>query len=57
MEIIHFNNEASSVSIEWLALVRRIQEVCGSNLGAETAYSEFLRGFPPSLQVNSGIVP
>jgi hypothetical protein len=41
---------------EWLTLLLRILGVPGSNLGPQTGYPEFLRGFLQSFQANSGIV-
>jgi hypothetical protein len=46
------------VEVEWLALLLRILEVPGPNLGPETDYPN--RGFhdiPQSLQTNARIVP
>jgi hypothetical protein len=37
--------------------VPHLQCVSGSNLGPDTGYPEFLRGFPQFLQANAGIVP
>jgi hypothetical protein len=43
---------------EWLTLLLRIREVSGSNLGPKTDYLDwYFRGFPQSLQSDSGVVP
>jgi hypothetical protein len=49
--------QSLNVVVEWLALLLRIREVPGSNLGQDTSCPEFVRGFPQSLQPNAGIVP
>jgi hypothetical protein len=36
----YFDDRVSNVVVEWLALLLRIQEVPGSNLGQETDYPE-----------------
>jgi hypothetical protein len=40
-----------------LSILLCIRDIPGSNLGPETEYSEFFRGFPLYLQANAGIVP
>jgi hypothetical protein len=42
-----------NIVVEWLTLLLRIQEVVGSNLGAEAIYPEGFLGFPLSLQANA----
>jgi hypothetical protein len=52
-QTIHMN-----VVVEWLTLLRRIQEAPGLNLSPKTGFlTEVFRGFPQFLQVNSGLVP
>jgi len=42
--------------VDWLKLLLRIQ-VTASNVGPETGYPGFLRGFSQFLQTNSGLMP
>jgi hypothetical protein len=44
-----------NVVVEWLTILLRIREVPGSNFGTKIGYSEFLCGFPQSLQATAGI--
>jgi hypothetical protein len=47
---IVFYEENRNVAAEWLALLLPILEVTGSNLGPDTAYTDWgFRGFPQSL--------
>jgi hypothetical protein len=54
---ILLQKKIKNVVVELLELLFSIREVSGSNLGPETGYSEVFRGFPQSIQANSGVVP
>jgi hypothetical protein len=43
--------------IELLAILLRIREIPGSNLGSDTGYPEAFRGIPQCLQANTETAP
>jgi hypothetical protein len=47
----------SNVTGEWFTLLLGLREVSGSNLGAETGYSNVFRCISQSLQANAAVVP
>jgi hypothetical protein len=57
MPLAHEDVKSPNVGVEWLAYLLRILEVPVSNLGPETSYPDFNRGFSQFLQTNAGIVP
>jgi hypothetical protein len=50
------NSNLPNVVAEWLAILFRIQEVQGTNLGPKAGYPEVFHGFLQFFHANAGTV-